>query len=181
MSKIEYLKSCPNCLNSFKTFYKNKKYCSAECRAECKQIKYINAYKKKKFPKRKCKVCNREFWPRVAGHKFCSLVCRNQNYRNQNPVLHSKLLFWRILNRDNFQCQYCGRTPTKDGIKLHIDHIKPQADGGKTEMNNLVTSCELCNLLKSARPLRHEAEFKKRLQNKVNPINLKKDIKIGPK
>ena len=36
-----------------------------------------------------------------------------------------------ILNRDNFTCRYCGRSPPD--VKLHVDHIHPQARGGGNE------------------------------------------------
>jgi hypothetical protein len=51
---------------------------------------------------------------------------------------------FRILERDRFTCQYCGgKAPN---IKLHIDHIFPFAHGGKTIDENLITSCEECNM-----------------------------------
>ena len=40
----------------------------------------------------------------------------------------SKSLRFKVLNRDNFTCQYCGRKPPK--VKLHIDHINPKSKGG---------------------------------------------------
>lgn len=55
---------------------------------------------------------------------------------------------YQVLQRDNYTCQYCGRA-VSDGVKLHIDHIKPVSKGGKTELSNLVTACQDCNLGKS--------------------------------
>lgn len=60
----------------------------------------------------------------------------------------SKTLRYKILERDKFECQICGRT-AKDGVKLHIDHIIPISKGGKTIESNLRTLCEDCNLGKS--------------------------------
>jgi len=55
-----------------------------------------------------------------------------------------------VLNRDNFRCVYCGRSPATDiGVVLHIDHIVPFSKGGKTTLNNLQTLCSKCNLGKS--------------------------------
>lgn len=45
-------------------------------------------------------------------------------------------------------CQYCGYGP-KDGVKLHVDHIKPVSKGGTNDRSNLQALCELCNLGKS--------------------------------
>jgi len=60
---------------------------------------------------------------------------------------HLKVRF-EILRRDNFTCQYCGRTPN-NGAKLCIDHIVPFSRGGKTTIENLITSCFECNIGKS--------------------------------
>ena len=38
----------------------------------------------------------------------------------------------------------CGRG-REDGVKLHVDHIKPVSRGGKSVMSNLQTLCEDCN------------------------------------
>jgi 5-methylcytosine-specific restriction endonuclease McrA len=51
---------------------------------------------------------------------------------------------FEIFKRDNFTCQYCGRTP-QDGAKLVTDHVLAVAHGGKTEKSNLITSCFECN------------------------------------
>lgn len=58
----------------------------------------------------------------------------------------------RVLDKDNFKCVFCGRSPATDiGINLHIDHIIPFSKGGKTTLENLQTLCEECNLGKSDR------------------------------
>lgn len=62
--------------------------------------------------------------------------------------LMSDSLRYDVLRRDGFRCQICGATQ-KDGVKLHVDHIYPVSKGGKTEMSNLRTLCERCNMGKS--------------------------------
>jgi hypothetical protein len=58
----------------------------------------------------------------------------------------------KVLNRDNFRCVFCGKSPATDlGTKLHIDHIKPFSQGGSNEIDNLQTLCVECNLGKSDR------------------------------
>lgn len=57
-------------------------------------------------------------------------------------------LRFRVLQRDEFRCQYCGGTPDK-GYELHVDHILPRSKGGKTELENLITACRECNIGKS--------------------------------
>ena len=56
-------------------------------------------------------------------------------------------LRFKILKRDNFTCQYCGRK--SPNVKLHIDHFYPKSKGGKYIENNLITSCADCNIGKS--------------------------------
>ena len=57
-------------------------------------------------------------------------------------------LRYEVLKRDHFRCRLCGRT-ADDGVKLHVDHIRPVSKGGKTELDNLRTLCDECNLGKS--------------------------------
>lgn len=61
----------------------------------------------------------------------------------------SDKLRYEVMRRDGFRCQLCGATQA-DGYKLHVDHIIPVSKGGKTEMSNLRTLCERCNLGKGA-------------------------------
>ena len=59
-------------------------------------------------------------------------------------------LRYEVLRRDHFRCQICGAEQS-DGVKLHVDHIIPIAKGGKTELSNLRTLCDLCNIGKGAK------------------------------
>jgi predicted restriction endonuclease len=57
---------------------------------------------------------------------------------------------FNVLKRDNFACVQCGASPAKNpAVVLHIDHIKPWSNGGETEISNLQTLCQDCNLGKS--------------------------------
>lgn len=62
-----------------------------------------------------------------------------------------------VLERDDRRCQICGARQ-EDGVTLHVDHIIPVARGGKTEMSNLRTLCDICNQGKSDQIL--ENDFK---------------------
>lgn len=75
----------------------------------------------------------------------------NQQKRNsieyKRKIERSKMnnsLRYDVLQRDGFRCRICGRT-SNDGVKLHVDHIIPVAKGGKTELSNLRTLCDICN------------------------------------
>jgi 5-methylcytosine-specific restriction endonuclease McrA len=59
---------------------------------------------------------------------------------------------FKVLQRDNFRCLGCGRSPaTELGCILHVDHIVPFSKGGKTTFDNLQTLCSHCNVGKSNR------------------------------
>lgn len=66
---------------------------------------------------------------------------------NRDPSLRQR---FRVLKRDNFSCVKCGASPAKDQkVILNIDHIEPWSKGGITEISNLQTLCQNCNLGKS--------------------------------
>lgn len=55
----------------------------------------------------------------------------------------------RILMRDRYRCQYCGRKGT--AFDLTLDHILPRSRGGETVPENLCAACQMCNNRKSDR------------------------------
>ena len=71
--------------------------------------------------------------------------------RQQERNRMSASLRYQVLLRDNSRCTRCGATPQTHGVSLHVDHIVPVSRGGKTELDNLQTLCEPCNLGKSNR------------------------------
>jgi 5-methylcytosine-specific restriction endonuclease McrA len=56
-----------------------------------------------------------------------------------------------VYTRDGFRCQYCGEK--KPMAELNYDHVVPRARGGKTDWENIVTSCYGCNDRKGSRTL----------------------------
>ncbi len=52
-----------------------------------------------------------------------------------------------IFKRDNYRCVVCGRG-RKEGVELHVDHIKPRDLGGKATLENGQTLCSQHNFLK---------------------------------
>jgi 5-methylcytosine-specific restriction endonuclease McrA len=60
-------------------------------------------------------------------------------------------LRFKVLQRDGFRCQYCGRGAWEDGVALHADHVVPVVAGGETNEGSLLTACAACNLGKAAR------------------------------
>ena len=59
-----------------------------------------------------------------------------------------KKLRFEVFKRDEFTCVYCGATPPS--VILQIDHIHPVAEGGSNHIDNLITSCQPCNIGKGA-------------------------------
>lgn len=52
-----------------------------------------------------------------------------------------------ILKRDDYKCVMCGRGK-KEGVDLHVDHIKPRDVGGKATVENGQTLCAQHNFIK---------------------------------
>ncbi len=83
---------------------------------------------------------------------YCNECLKARQYRQsaqyQRSLMTDKLRY-QVLNRDGHRCVICGAS-ARDGVKLHVDHIVPVSKGGKTELSNLRTLCERCNLGKGA-------------------------------
>jgi 5-methylcytosine-specific restriction protein A len=59
----------------------------------------------------------------------------------------------RILRRDGYQCQPCKRGEYGEArltMATQVDHITPQAEGGKDDEANLQGICNDCHALKTA-------------------------------
>lgn len=54
----------------------------------------------------------------------------------------------KVLARDRYRCRHCGISVDL-GAVLHIDHIIPISKGGTSDLGNLQTLCQTCNLGKS--------------------------------
>jgi hypothetical protein len=52
-----------------------------------------------------------------------------------------------IFKRDDYKCVQCGRG-IKDGVELHVDHVKSKDFGGKATIDNGQTLCSQHNFLK---------------------------------
>ena len=79
-------------------------------------------------------------------------------------------LRFKILERDEFKCIYCGSTSLEE--ELHVDHIFPHSKGGKTDIWNLVTACSACNMGKKAMVL--DEDKQKEILNIVKARNKSK-------
>jgi len=89
----------------------------------------------------------------------------------------------KIFRRDHFKCYYCGldgQHVFENWLILTVDHVHPQARGGGRTMDNLVTACQPCNLIKGKRVykslleakeyvLAKREEWRQRFQEQVRP------------
>ena len=68
-----------------------------------------------------------------------------------NGFIRPRVSFSRrnLFQRDKHQCQYCGKTPTRQ--ELTIDHVMPRSRGGQDTWENLVAACVRCNVRKGNR------------------------------
>jgi len=82
---------------------------------------------------------------------FVPAVIRLFNY---DKVPACKVTFCKrlVLERDNYQCQYCGKSLHNNTATL--DHIIPRSLGGQTNFLNIVASCKVCNSKKSNKLLK---------------------------
>ena len=69
---------------------------------------------------------------------------RNYHYRREVSFTRSN-----VYKRDRFECQYCGRI--RNITDLNYDHVIPRSSGGKTSWDNIVTSCDNCNIKKGSK------------------------------
>lgn len=125
-----------------------------------------------------CENCGKEFKKRIEHQIYCSPRCRQKagldrfkktDKYKENSINTSN---YRIFERDNFQCVYCGAS-AHEGIKLHVDHIYPLNKGGEDDIINLTTSCEKCNVSKQDRLLDNTKILELWERNK------EKDLKSG--
>jgi hypothetical protein len=84
----------------------------------------------------------------------------------------SKKLRFEVFKRDSFRCQYCGKSAPE--VVLEIDHVTPVANGGKSDILNLISSCKPCNAGKGKRPLSDSSAITKQL-DQLKELNERRD------
>ena len=67
------------------------------------------------------------------------------------PSSISPALRQEVLERAEGCCEYCLSRQDLSVATFHVDHIRPSAKGGRTELDNLALACPLCNGAKGAR------------------------------
>lgn len=163
--KRGFTRICKNCNKPFDAPTNKQNYCG------CKR-------KPPKSPKPtltiNCFICSKPFTSKSPNHKYCSDPCREIAAERVINKLHKESSF-KIFERDDFTCIYCGKSSIKHGAVLHVDHVYPVSSGGDNELYNLVTSCQECNLSKSVTPLSNENTLLIWTRNRQLNINFKED------
>lgn len=56
-----------------------------------------------------------------------------------------------VRSRANNRCEYCQTAQEISGAQMHIEHIIPHSQGGRSEQENLCLACAWCNSYKGAK------------------------------
>lgn len=171
---------CVHCKAPLDFNTRGKLYCSDDCRAIVYKNRYKDRYRKERkidpdWPKkqRSCSTCSTAFFPKSHNQKYCKRECwlnlsKFEYVHNNKHLLQGTLVQkWLkarifVLDRDEFTCKYCGRSPMKEkSVTLHVDHKIPRKHGGTDDLDNLITSCEQCNLGKGDLLLNYWSSSKK--------------------
>lgn len=124
-------------------------YCSSTCRDQ-----YRRSHKGKWHPhykrvKRQCRICQQTFETIPSRFNrgtdvYCSMECGREGRRRKMTGRRFKRPAGKGLSsirdqakqRDNFCCRFCGFREA-----IHSHHITPKHQGGKHEIDNLITLC----------------------------------------
>jgi len=110
-----------------------------------------------------CPKC--ELWQFKTDICECGFNFDNKDnvLEKERPEIRCESPTWRtnisnskkqsVYERDEYICQYCGTwcfdSWIQDPKSITIDHIFPFSAGGNNKVENLITCCMECNLIKS--------------------------------
>ncbi len=160
---LQYIKDCeklkctvrsaPEMYTEHRYFAKTEEYLFDECTLKPVTDLEICMYKSYTSPAGRNHYEDSQTYNSEHIRIFVSNVKAENAVRDSIRVERARMtdsLRYDVMKRDGFRCQICGATQA-DGVKLHVDHIRPVSKGGKTVMSNLRTLCDRCNLGKSAK------------------------------
>ena len=81
----------------------------------------------------------------VRSQQSTTAFLRQQERSRITPGVRSQ-----VFARDGYRCRHCGISADL-GAVLHVDHIIPISKGGTSDLSNLQTLCQDCNLGKTNR------------------------------
>lgn len=82
--------------------------------------------------------CRRKVAEREVRLQRAKWVGRNKIRLRFDPF-EARYIRLKVLARDHYRCHWCGQTGDT------IDHIIPWSKGGRTNLINCVTACQVCN------------------------------------
>ena len=142
----DYIKICLMCKKRFTAIRINSRYCSLKCTKSHFKQKYPDKIKKyhKRYRKKHKKLIairQRKYIQSLSPERRRQLNNINRKAKKQRRLN----VRFKIFQRNNFTCQYCGRKTPE--VILEIDHKYPQSKSykGKWKRKNLVTACRDCN------------------------------------
>jgi len=130
----------------------NQKFCSMKCFGE--SIKGKERPELRKRETKICPICGNAFEVGGrTGHRnkiYCSLKCQHIVQRKPlgNMVFNKRSAWWRelrikMMKRDNYQCQFCGKKGARKELQIH--RIIPTNIELNFEEANLITCCHRCH------------------------------------
>jgi 5-methylcytosine-specific restriction endonuclease McrA len=85
---------------------------------------------------------------------YLVMATEKSSRRNNKGAQVRKDLRLAVHLRDGFRCVYCCRDMHDAApFDLTLDHLIPQADGGKNHPANMITACRACNCSRQDKPL----------------------------
>jgi 5-methylcytosine-specific restriction endonuclease McrA len=90
----------------------------------------------------------------------------------------------RILERDQYRCQYCGldgRSTFENSLIMTVDFVQPRAKKGKKTPSNLVAACRPCNLIKGVRTFSSLEEAKAYVLDRRKELHKEWEAIVAPR
>ena len=99
----------------------------------------------------------------LSAFEYCSCEqCRSGTGDPETATTRRRLraqvtgrLRFQVFERDAYRCRYCGRHldafDCVEGEHLVVEHVLAIANGGTSDLSNLVTACNTCNAGKGTR------------------------------
>ena len=85
---------------------------------------------------------------------------------------------FNVFLRDRFDCQYCG-----EGFPVHeltFDHVVPRSRGGRTNWENVVTACSVCNLRKANKSVQEIEMYPRHMPKQPSTWQLQENGRAFP-
>jgi hypothetical protein len=117
-------------------------------------MRIIHTKKRKKWKPTKAKlqapitVCNSDGSQKLlTAIEYKALIHRNESQKSFYLYHEWRELRYQALREQGGRCCLCGRS-ARDGITLHVDHIKPRSKFPNLalDITNLQVLCEECNI-----------------------------------